>query len=419
VRLLYTLALLLLAPIALVALEWRARRQTGVGGGWRARLGVVPVRDDAPLWLHAASVGEVQSLVPLAKSLRRARPHLPLVVTTFTAAGAARARAALGEGIAVWPLPYDVPWSVAAFLRRVRPRGLVVVETELWPNLLAALAERRLPFAVVSARVSERALTRYLGLGALLRRPLQSVGAVLAQSQADAARFQALGVPGAKVSVAGNLKWDLELPPALEADGAELRASLLAGRPLLVAGSTREGEEELVLRAFAAARRSHPSLALVLAPRHPERAPAVEALCEQAGFATVRRSSRRALGEADVLLVDGIGELTLFYAAADVAFVGGSLVPVGGHNLLEPAALGRAVLTGPHHENAPEIVASLRASDAVRVVADATEFAAACDALLRDPSARRALGARARQAVLANRGALAACTSLALGLAGA
>lgn len=417
-RSLYDLLILLLTPLAFTGLWWRARRQTGAGAGLGLRLGRVPVRSDRPLWLHAASVGEVQALAPLLRALRSQAPDLPLLVTTFTAAGAARARA-LDPALAVLPLPWDLRPCVGAFLARVAPRALLVMEAELWPNLLHGCVASGVPFAFVSARLSERSLARAARVGSLLREPLGAVHTVLAQSRADGARWAALGVPESRIRVAGNIKWDIALAPAVEADASGLRASLFGRRPVLVAGSTREGEEPLVLDALAMLRTAHPDLALVLAPRHPERATAVEALCRARDLAVVRRSAAAPLGDGDVLLVDGLGELANFYALADVVFVGGSLTRHGGHNLLEPAALARAVLTGPHHDTAPEVLASLRAREAVVVVADAQGLARAAGRLLDDVVQRRALGDRARAAVLENRGALQAALALVAGLVSA
>jgi 3-deoxy-D-manno-octulosonic-acid transferase len=417
VRILYELLLLLLAPLVALGLEWRARRQTGHGDPWAQRAGAVPRRTDRPLWLHAASVGEVQAALPLIRALQRAEPDLPLVITTFTAAGAARAQQALGDAVSVLPLPYDSSPCVAQFLTRTAPRALLIIETELWPNLLRACAARGIPVGLVSARLSEQTLGRYLRLGSLWGAGLTGLRGVLAQSQADAARYTALGVPAAQVRVLGNMKWDLDLRPELESEAAALRASLMPDRSVLVAGSTREGEEPLVLAAFRALRVDHPRLALVLAPRHPERANAVESECRAQGFAVVRRSSGAALGAADVLLVDGLGELLKFYALADLVFVGGSLRPHGGHNLLEPAALGRAMLTGPHHASAPAVLETLQRRDALRVVKDAAEFAAVAAPLLADASRRQALGDRAREVVAENRGALAAALAFSRDLA--
>lgn len=411
-RLLRVVWTALVALLALPALSWtmlRALRQTGRPDPTASRLGFVARRHDRPLWFHAASVGEVQALLPLVRALRQAEPDLPLQFTTFTAAGAARLRAALGADIAVAPVPLDLPPCARAFVARLRPRALVVIETELWPNLLLECTAAGVPFAFVSARLTERAAGRLDFFQPFIAWALGPARAVLTQSGADALRLRALGAPGARTRIVGNVKWDLALDPAVALAGHALKRDVLGDRPALVAGSTREGEEALVLEAFAALRAHDPTLALVLAPRHPERADAVAATCAAARLACVRRSSGTPLAEASVLLLDTLGELDRWYAAGEVAFVGGSLKPFGGHNLLEPAALGLPVLAGPHQDNAPEVAARLAEAGGLRIVHDARELAAVAGALLADPGESAAMGGRARGAVHANRGALEHC----------
>lgn len=402
----------LTAVSALPALAWlmvRALRQTGRPDLSAARLGFVPRRDDRPLWFHAASVGEVQALLPLVKALAQAEPELPLQFTTFTAAGGQRLRAALGGDAAISVVPLDLPPCARAFVARLRPRALVVIETELWPNLLLECTAAGVPFAFVSARLSERSAERLDFFQPFLAWALGPARAVLTQSGADALRLRALGAPGARTRIVGNVKWDLALEPAIADAGLAFKREVLGGRPALVAGSTRDGEEPLVLEAFAKLRAADPQLALVLAPRHPERADAVAAACGAARLECVRRSSGTRLGDAPVLILDTLGELGRWYAAGEVAFVGGSLLPYGGHNLLEPAALGLPVLAGPHQENAPEVAARLAEAGGLKVVKDPTELAAAAGALLADPGESAAMGGRARSAVHANRGALEHC----------
>lgn len=406
----------LFALPALALLMLRALRQTGSMDPTHARFGFVPRRHDRPLWFHAASVGEVQALLPLVRALRQAEPELPLQFTTFTAAGAARLRAALGPDTAVAPVPLDLPVCARAFVARVRPRALCVIETELWPILLLECTAAGVPFAFVSARVTERAAGRLDFFQPFLAWALGPARAVLTQTGADALRLRALGAPGARTRIVGNVKWDLAIDAAVPAAGNAFKREVLGGRPALVAGSTREGEEALVLEAFAKLRAADPTLALVLAPRHPERADAVAAACAAAGLGCVRRSKGAPLGDGAVLLLDTLGELDRWYAAGEVAFVGGSLKPFGGHNLLEPAALGLPVLAGPHQENAPEVAARLVEAGGLRIVKDATELATAAGALLADPGESAAMGGRARGAVHANRGALEHCLREILGL---
>ncbi len=387
---------------------WRGLRDRSYWEALPQRLGFGPAVPPGGLWVHAVSVGEVQAAASLVRALRRRHPQLPLVLTTSTPTGRGRARSLFGEEVALRYLPYDLPGPVRRFLDRTRPRLGIVLETELWPNLYRACGRRGLPLVLASARVSARSVRRYRLLGGLVRATLAHGVVVAAQSEADASRFAALGADPAQCRVVGNLKFDFELAPEAEAGGEALRATLGAARPLWVAGSTHEGEEELVLEAHARLRASRPDALLVLAPRHPPRFAAVAALLRRRGVAFVTRSSAAPLTAAtEVLLVDTLGELLLFYAAADVAFVGGSLVPVGGHNLLEPAALGKPVVTGPYTSNAAPVARLLVEAGAAEVVGDGPALAACVARLLADPAACRAIGGRGLAAISANRGALA------------
>ena len=396
----------LLAPFYLAALLWRGRREPGSRRGLGERFGFgAPL--PAPVWLHAASVGEVQAAAVLVAALRRRDAQLPLLVTATTAAGVARARSLFSAaGITVRHLPLDLPGSVRRFMQRVRPRLAIILETEIWPNLFRACAAADVPLVLASARISETSARRYRRLGAALREALSTVAQVAAQTGADAQRFADLGVPPGRIAVTGNLKADLSIPDSVPANGLRLRSELGARRPVWVAGSTHEFEEQQVLQAHRLVCQVHPSALLVLVPRHPRRFAAVAEWLQREQVLFARRSQGQPVTDAiQVLLVDAMGQLLDFYAAADVAFVGGSLVPVGGHNLLEPAALSRPVLTGPYHANAREVLEALEAAGGVQTVRDAAELAAAVAALLTDAPARQRLGAQGLQVVVANRGA--------------
>jgi len=362
------------------------------------------------------SVGEVQACAPLVSALARRHPDLPLTVTTLTPTGAARARALFGNLAQVRYLPYDLPGAVRRFLRRLQPRLAVIFETELWPNLYRECGRRRIPLVLASARISARSVGRYQRLGALFRDTLARTAVVAAQGAGDAERFRALGADPASTHVTGNIKFDFELPEGLAARGAQLRARYAAGRPLWVAGSTHGGiEEQAVLEAQQRVRTAHPGALLVLAPRHPPRYNEVAQVLRAGGIDFVRRSAGTDSGtdaSCAVLLLDSLGELLDFYAAADVAFVGGSLAPVGGHNLLEPAALGVPVLTGPNYSNSEEIARLLIARGAAEVVHDAAELGTRVSELLADPPARERMGAAGRASVDSNRGALAKLLAL-------
>lgn len=405
---LYTTLLLLGLPLALARMAWRGRRNHAYWHRWGERFGRFrsPALDGT-LWIHAVSVGEVMAAVPLIRALRARHPDRPVAVTTTTPTGSDRVRAAFGEEVFHVYLPFDLPGPVARFLARVRPAVAVVMETELWPNLYAACGRRDIPVVVANARLSPRSTARYRRVRGLVRETLSRVRVVAARGEADAARFRELGAPDAAVVVTGDLKYDLELPGDL-ADRAEaLRREWGAERPIWVAASTHEGEEGPVLDAFTRVREAHPDCLLVLVPRHPERFDEVAQLCRRRGLATVRRTGDTPCdAQTAVFLGDTLGELPLFYAAADVAFVGGSLVPVGGHNALEPAALGRAVVTGPYLFNFQEVSECMLTEQAMVQVADSAGLADAVARLLGDAVERARMGEAGRALVEHNRGAL-------------
>jgi 3-deoxy-D-manno-octulosonic-acid transferase len=417
-NLLYNLAAYLAAPIVSAVFLWRGIRDRAWWHNFAERFGFGPAQIPAGVWLHAASVGEVQACAPLVSALYRRHPGVPLTVTTFTPTGAARARALFGNLAQVRYLPYDLPDAVRRFFRRVQPRLAVIFETELWPNLYRECGRRRVPLVLASARISMRSAGRYRRLGALFSGALSHAAVVAAQAEADAERFRALGADPGSTHVTGNIKFDFELPPQIASRGARLRAQYAPGAPLWVAGSTHGGEEAAALTAHRMVREHYPDALLVLAPRHPARFAEVALELEACGMPWARRSQTPGAGEDSmvpgiaVLLLDSLGELMDFYAAADLAFVGGSLVPVGGHNLLEPAALGLPILTGPHNFSAPEVARLLTTRGAARVVRDARELGAQLNALLADPAERAALGVLARASVDSNRGALARLLAL-------
>lgn len=405
-RRIYTLLLWLALPFVSIVVAWRGLRDRRYWQGWCERFGAAPRSSGGGLWVHAVSVGEVQAALGLVGELRAAQPARALWLSSATPAGRARARAALPNEVTVSYAPYDLPWALRAALRRFRPALLIVIETEIWPNLLAECARAAVPVIFVSARVSERSTRRYQRFPGLVRPAFTAAVTIAAQSAADAARFVRLGVPAQRAIVCGNIKFDRLSDPEIAARGAALRARYAGQRFLWVAGSTHPGEEQAAVAAHAQLLDLQPAV-LVLAPRHAPRFEEVAALLRAQGMHFVRRSDPQAnASAADVVLLDSIGELNEFYAAADLAFVGGSLVGVGGHNLLEPAQLGVATLSGPHQFNAPEVASALLEAHAVRIVANAAELAAAVSALAGDPAARAALGHAGRAVVTANRGAL-------------
>lgn len=409
-RFFYTLALLLLAPFAFLWFAWRGWRQTGSADKLGERLGSSPfLPQGVAIWVHGASVGEIRAAAPLVQTLHRKYPERPILVTTFSATGRRHARQLFGDKVMVSLMPYDLPFFVNRFLETTKPAVGVIMETEIWPNLYAGCAKRNIPLLLVSARMSERAFNRYSDwkFRGLIRGALQRVQQVAAQSEADAARFQSLGADTARLSIMGNLKFDVQAGDDLLAAGQVLRQKLFGKAGVVVAGSTREGEEPILLEAFRKLLQTQPNTVLVLAPRHPERANAVAAAISTAGFGFRRLSGGdAALKPGEVLLVDVLGQLMKFYAAGDLAFVGGTLVPVGGHNLLEPAAVGLPVLAGPHLENVKDVAGMLKDAGVLTPVTDADSVAAAAAWLLSNASTRHSIGEMARGKVMQNRGAL-------------
>jgi 3-deoxy-D-manno-octulosonic-acid transferase len=411
-RLLYLLAVYLAAPIISAMLLWRGLRDRSYWHNFSERFGFGARLSSHGVWLHAVSVGEVQACAPLVSALYQRHPGLALTVTTFTPTGAARARALFGNLAQVRYIPFDLPGAARRFLGRVQPRLAVIFETELWPNLYRECGRRRVPLVLASARISARSVGRYQRLGALFRDTLSQAVVIGAQAEGDAERFRALGAAATSTHVTGNLKFDFEVPPDIAQRGARLRAQYAPDRALWVAGSTHGGgEEQALLEAHQRVRAAHPGALLVLAPRHPPRFDEVAKSLAQAGVSFVRRSQAGAGGAGagqtcQVVLLDSLGELLDFYAAADVAFVGGSLVPIGGHNLLEPAALGVPILTGPNNFNSAEIARLLIERGAAEVVHDAAQLGARVSALLADAGERERMGAAASAAVDGNRGAL-------------
>jgi 3-deoxy-D-manno-octulosonic-acid transferase len=405
VRRVYTLLLYLALPFASLLVLARGLREREYWRGWQQRFGFGPPRAGGGLWVHAVSVGEVQAAAVLIEALRVRLPSHEITLSCATPTARARGRALLPD-FDVRYAPYDLPGSVRRSLAALQPRMLIVMETELWPNLLHETQRRGVPILIASARVSARSARIYQRVPGLLRASLAGGVWVGAQTEADAQRFVALGVRPSHLAVVGNIKFDRTVPPGQPERGAQLRARYASGRAVWVAGSTHAGEEQIVLEAHRRLLERQPRALLILAPRHPQRFDAAAASVAAQGLACIRRSAEAPADDYAVLLLDTLGELADFYAAADVAFVGGSLVPIGGHNLLEPAALGVPVLSGPEQFNSPELARALSERGALTIVHDAAELAAALTRLLADPPARAQQGAAGRAAIDANRGAL-------------
>jgi len=366
-------------------------------------------RDRPVIWVHAVSVGEVLAISRLVKTLDAALPEFMIVVSTTTRTGQALARERFGAK-RVFYFPLDLPWAVRVYLQALQPRLLVLAETEFWPNLLSGCYRRKIPVVVVNARVSDRSWPRSRRLRRLWRPILAPLSRVLAQSETDAERLKAIGCRPERVTVAGNLKFDVRA--AEEAEATRLLRALAGGLRLIVAGSTLEGEEAALLEAWPRLLAADPQLAMVLGVRHPERFDAVAALLEGSGVAWVRRSEWRnqpsktlkPLHGGQIVLLDTIGERASVYSLADVAFVGGSLVPAGGHNPLEPAQFGVPIVMGAHFANFRAITENLLAQQAVRIAAK-EELAAVLIEVLGDSSKAQVMGERAREVFLSQAGA--------------
>jgi len=406
-RILYVVLARLAAPFVFATVLWRGLSDRAYWERLGERFGFGRVRlEESSLWVHAVSVGEVQASAALVRGLRARYPNIPLVLTTVTPTGAALARSLFGDSVHLSYAPYDLPGSVRRFFDRTRPRLAVILETELWPTLYHECGKHNIPLVLASARISPRSVTRYRWFIGLFRQALSNGIVIAAQSESDAARFRSIGANPARTHVTGNIKFDFEIPRALVSDGRALRQSYAGDRPVWIAGSTHPGEEDAVLDAHARVLAVSPTALLILVPRHPNRFDDAASNLKRRSLRFARRSFQAGAPVPQVLLVDTLGELMMFYAAADVAFVGGSLVPVGGHNLLEPAALGLPILCGPYTFNAESIAQLLIEVGAVLKVRDADELGAQVARLLADPGERSSTGARGRSTVEANRGAL-------------
>ncbi len=407
-RYLYTLILYLLIPAVMSRLVWQGRRNRAYWQRWSERFGYFKLPDlYSPIWIHAVSVGEVQAAQGLIRELQQRYPKRSLIVTTTTPTGSAQLRRLFGDSVAHLYLPYDLPGAVRRFLDRVRPELALIMETELWPNLVAGCFRRNIPVVIANARLSPRSLKGYRRILPLIRETLKSIRLIAAQGEEDAGRFILLGASPEQVEVTGSVKFDQQMPAGLMEKAGLLRHQLGSERLVWVAASTHQGEDEQILDAFQQLQCSHPDCLLILVPRHPERFDRVAELCRQRGFKVVRRTDGTPCQQdMDIFLGDTLGELLLFYAASDVAFVGGSLVSTGGHNMLEPAALGRPVITGPHLFNFSKIAMAMEEAGAAQKVDNAEQLAALLEQLLNDPQRRDRMGSSGRRLVEQNRGAL-------------
>lgn len=407
-RWLYSLAWWLALPLVLGRLWWRGRKEPGYRAHWAERLGFPDASPSArmTLWVHAVSVGETRASEPLVEALLAAYPDSRILLTHMTPTGRATGKSLFGhhgERLVQSYLPYDTGFMVGRFLRRFQPRACILMETEVWPNLIAGCASAGVPVALVNARLSERSLRRGQKMGALMTDAAQAITLVAAQTELDAARIRSLGAP--EVLVTGSIKFDVVPPQAALEKGAWLRTQF-GKRPVFLCASTREGEEALILDAWQRAADKPAGALLAIVPRHPQRFDEVEKLITARGLSVQRRSQLEAgIGNADVLLGDSMGEMFAYYAACDCAFIGGSLMPLGGQNLIEACALGKPVLVGEHTFNFAQATDEAVADGAALRVSDADALMAAALRLLEDEAARLGMGAHALAFAGRHRGA--------------
>jgi len=413
----YCLATWAALPFVFAYFAWRSRREPGYRHHWRERLGAGEAVPGSPIWIHAASVGEVVLIAPLVNALRERYRGVALLITTMTPTGRAQAQHRFGDDVYYRYIPLDTLDATRRFFRRVNPRIGVITETELWPNLVAAADQSQVPLALVNASLSARSERRYrhAALAASMRFMLARFAVIAASTERHARRFASLGADPEAVHVTGNLKYDMPETQAITKDGATLRSDWQAtARPVWVAASTHAGEERRLVEAYDSVLKTHGNTLLVIAPRHPQRFDAVARELSGSGY----RVARRSLGEpvtpaTDIVLADTLGEVPVFYAAADVVFVGGSLLPgVGGHNMIEAAALGRPLCVGPYIEEWQDVVDTLVAVDGAAICANPRELARRVAAWLDQPAMLEQAGQSAAEVAATHRGAVARSLAL-------
>lgn len=409
-RFIYTLVFYMLVPIILCKLWWRGIKAPAYRQRWRERLGFsLPDKDfkAQPIWIHAVSVGETLAIVPLVKLIQARHPSVPIVMTTMSVTGAERVNATFGDSVTHYYCPYDIPCALGRFIEKVNPRGCVIVETELWPNLIHSCNRKHVPILVANARLSQRSAKGYKRLKSLVTPMLQQINQVAVQNGVDGQRFLDLGLPEKAMTVTGSIKFDVKAPEGSERLAYALRQLWGESRRVIIAASTHEGEESQLLLAFSKLLESDPSLLLVIVPRHPERFDDVAELIKDNKLKCARRSLGQQPNEqTQVYLGDTMGELMKLLAAADVAFVGGSLIERGGHNPLEPAVMKKPVIMGAHFYNFQLICDSLQQAGGLSIVENSDALLTEFKRLLGNQDSRVEQGKAGYEFVLKNQGAL-------------
>ncbi|HHF3008535.1 TPA: lipid IV(A) 3-deoxy-D-manno-octulosonic acid transferase [Vibrio diabolicus] len=410
VRIVYTLLLALASPLLLFGLYKSKPNKPKFGSRWKEHFGVTPKlkSNDKPIWIHAVSVGESIAATPLIKALKEQNPEQSILVTTTTSTGAEQI-AKLGDLVEHRYMPIDFGFAIKGFLKAVQPKQMLIIETELWPNTLHNVHKAGIPITVVNARLSEKSCCNYTKVQPLFNVMLPCLAQILCQTESDANRFERLGVDKDKLAVTGSIKFDIQISEQVKQQGQQLRAQLGNDRPIWIAASTHKGEDEQVLDAHKQVLKSHPNALLVLVPRHPERFDDVFTLCQQQGFSTVRRTSMHAVEtNTQVYLGDTMGEMLTLMGAADICFMGGSLVgdKVGGHNVLEPAALGVPVITGPSYYNFQDLVAKMLHKKVIKLIESPNEMSLKVEAMFQDALAKSVVQENLLNFVKDNVGAL-------------
>ena len=407
-KLLYTSLFFLCLPLIIVRLFLRGLRAPAYWCRWPERFGDsrgTPL-NSSTIWIHAVSVGEVEACRPLVKALQTVYPRHNLLITTMTPTGSERIKLLFSDTVFHCYLPYDLPFAINRFLKLNKPAFGIIMETEIWPNLIFTCKQKSIPLVLANARMSARSTKGYANFPKFIKSILNNLCFIAAQGQQDHDNFHKLGIDLTHVHKIGNLKYEISLPSNVIEQSKAMRVIWGNNRQVLVAGSTHEGEEEIILQATRLIQSKFPNLLLVLVPRHPERFDRVAGLAHRAGFKTHRHSDNLTFtSDTQVLIVDSMGELPLFYAVCDIAFVGGSLIPHGGHNLLEPAALGRAILTGPHFFNFYGITKQFLQAHAAIEVSDIKTLSDSVSNLLANPKQRAQMGETSLKLIANSRGA--------------
>lgn len=410
VRYIYTMVFYLAIPLVILRLFYRALKAPAYRRRIIERFGIFSAPNiHNSIWIHSVSVGETIAAAPLIKQLQHRYPQSPIVVTTMTPTGSERVTALFGDSVFHVYAPYDLPTAINSFLKRIQPRLLIIMETELWPNTILACNKRSIPVVLANARLSEKSAAGYQRFSLLTQSMLGALSKVVAQSQADVDRFLSLGLDHQQVEVSGSIKFDISLSDTLKDQSKRLKDGWTGnGKKLVwIAASTRAGEDEILLRAFGWLVECWPNLLLLLVPRHPERFKHVADMSRQAGFNTALRSLPESITEqTQVIVGDTMGELLLFYGCADIAFVGGSLVDTGGHNMLEAAAWGLPIITGESNFNFAEISHLLQANRALVTVDDSESLAEQVGIYVNSAEQRLEAGERAKAVIASNSGAL-------------